>query len=62
MVRAATTLAVRLSECLENKTLNNGVNNTHGIIFRYIPRSDLAERQPVIVAVRFCMEFCARLI
>ena len=36
MVMAAATFSVQLFELLEIKTLDNGINNTHRLIVRYI--------------------------
>ncbi len=55
MVWTAATLTVQFSELLEVKTLDNSIDNTHRIVFRYVFIGIQQKEQSVVVTVRFCM-------
>jgi hypothetical protein len=55
MVGTPAPFTVQFFELLEVKALDNGIDNTHRVVFRYIFVGIQQKKQPVVVTVRFCM-------
>lgn len=55
MVGTPAPSTVQFFELIEVKTLNNGIDYSHRVVFRYIFIGIQQKKQPVVVTVRFCM-------